>query len=356
MYIYEVINGQAVNINPGPSLEGTFTKPYVSWDGNPANKPKERLHPPRGFKKSDYQKPATKTSTPKEPVVVNLEKLDDLNIDDSLFEAMETGTIADKFLSTEGGFLPGTNINIAGAPGIGKTTVLLELLSKLHAAGKKVLFISAEMTQLDMLRYLKRFPTWGQLPMLFLGDYIDSDPMAVIEQVFNQGWDLVLTDSYTEVNDTVKEANNMSRSKTEKWFLDLMAKHNMAENELKKHTTFMTILQLSKGGTFVGSNKLSHMASAMMYVKWDGAENSGKRYMEFVKNRVGQVGKKLYFSLDNGLNFDEARYARSLFNDEIVADERKQLETEAAAFDRLFGFAEIEEAVEVEENQSVEMV
>jgi len=120
MYIYEVIDGKAVNINPGPALAGTFTKPYVSWDGNPASKPKERLHPPRGFKKSDYRKPATTTSAPKKPVKVKLEKLDDLNIDDSLFESMETGTVFDKFCSSEGGIQRGTNVMAVGAPGIGK--------------------------------------------------------------------------------------------------------------------------------------------------------------------------------------------------------------------------------------------
>ena len=120
MYIYEVIDGRAVNINPGPTLEGQFTKPYVSWDGNPANEPKERLHPPRGFKKSDYQKTKVATSTPKKPVEVKLEKLDDLQIDDSLFESMETGTIFDKFCSSEGGIQRGTNVMAVGAPGIGK--------------------------------------------------------------------------------------------------------------------------------------------------------------------------------------------------------------------------------------------
>lgn len=218
------------------------------------------------------------------------------------------------------------------------TTVLLELLSKLHEAGRKVLFISAEMNQIDLARYLKRFPNWGQLPILFLGDYSDSDPKLVIEKTLQQGWDVVLTDSYTEVNDTVKEESNMTRGKVEKWFLNLMSENNKGNNKGKLYTTFITILQMSKGGTFVGSNKLKHMTTSMMRLDWDGNENSGKRYMEFSKNRVGQVGKKLYFSLDGGVQFDEARYSRDLFNDEIVAEERKQLESEAQSFDRLFGF------------------
>jgi predicted ATP-dependent serine protease len=281
---------------------------------------------------------ASKTIEVKAPIRVELTKLDDLNIDDSLFLSMKTNTVFDRFCSSEEGFLPGTNIMAAGAPGVGKTTVLLELLSTLHQQGKKVLFISAEMNKIDMARYLKRFPHWGQLPIMFLGDYIDDCPKAAIEQVLNGGWDLVLTDSYTEINDTVKEACNMTRGKTEKWFLNLMETHNTAKNESSKHTTFVTILQLSKGGVFVGSNKLKHMSTAMMHLDWEGTENSGRRYMEFSKNRCGEVNKKLYFDLKGGVSFDEARYTRDLFNDEVLEEERKSLSTESDAFDKLFGF------------------
>jgi len=291
--------------------------------------------------------------TPKAPLVINLTRLDDLQIDESLFTTMETGTIFDQFCSTEGGFLPGTNVNIAGSPGVGKTTVLLELLSKLQGAGKKVLFISAEMNQIDMARYLKRFPHWGQLPIMFLGDYTEECPKEALESVLNQGWDIVLTDSYTECNDSIKEACNMTRGKTEKWFLDTMDKHNKAQNVAHKHTTFMTILQLSKGGVFVGSNKLAHMATAMMNIQWDGSENSGKRFMEFTKNRTGMVNKKLYFDLNGGVNFDSSRFTRDLLNDEVLESERSQLGVESNAFDKLFGFdkdgipAELKTAVEI---------
>lgn len=272
------------------------------------------------------------------PVEVSLTRLDDLNFSDALFIPLKTGTEADAFLSNDGGFMPGSNIMAAGAPGVGKTTVLLELLWKVQQASpeKKVLFISAEMNQLDMARYLKRFPHWGQLPILFLSDYVDQDPKAVIESTLNQGWDLVLTDSYTEVNDTVKEECNMTRSKTEKWFLDLMVAQNQGKNEPGIYTTFITILQLSKGGTFVGSNKLKHMTTAMMDINWKGGENSTERYMEFTKNRLGQVGQKLYFDLATGVKFDAQRYQRDLLNDQMIAEEKQKLASEANAFDKLF--------------------
>ncbi len=321
--------GRVVNINGN---RWTSMQDYYNYYGTNTKTPKA----------------SPEASTPKKPVTINLTRLDDLNINPDLFQPMLTGTVLDKFLSQEGGFLPGSNIMAAGAPGVGKTTVLLEMLALLHAQGKKVLFISAEMNQVDMARYLKRFPNWGQLPILFLADYTDLDPKQVIEQTLNQGWDLVLTDSYTEVNDTVKEESNMSRGKTEKWFLDLMSNHNKGQNQQGLYTTFVTILQLSKGGNFVGSNKLKHMTTSMMKLDWEGAENGGRRYMEFSKNRLGQVGKKLYFTLEAGVQFDEARYVRDLFNDELVAEEKRKLETESDSFDRLFGFStEIEEAAEI---------
>ena len=288
--------------------------------------------------RKDYEGFYKQTAKADQPVEVKLTKLNDLNFSDDLFVPIKTGMPVDKWLSTDGGFMPGTAIFAAGAPGVGKTTLLLELLYQVQKndPSKKVLFISAEMNQLDMARYLKRFPHWGQLPILFLSDYVDANPQAVIEQTLNQGWDLVLTDSYTEVNDTVKEECNLTRSKTEKWFLDLMISQNKGHNKAKKYTTFITILQLSKGGTFVGSNKLKHMTTAMLHLDWKGGENSSERYMEFSKNRLGQVGQKLYFSLEDGVSFDQQRYQRDLLNEELIKEEREKLKSEEDAFDKLF--------------------
>jgi predicted ATP-dependent serine protease len=288
--------------------------------------------------RKDYEGYYKETPEAKKDFKLKLTQLDDLNFSDDLFVPLRTGTVADQFLSNDGGFLPGTNIMAAGAPGVGKTTVLLELLYNIRKEDptKKVLFISAEMNQLDMARYLKRFPHWGTLPILFLSDYADGDSKRAIEETLKQGWDIVLTDSYTEVNDTVKEESGMSRGKTEKWFLDLMTEHNMANNVDKHYTTFVTILQLSKGGTFVGSNKLKHMTTAMLHLDWKGTENSSERFMEFSKNRTGEVGKKMFFNFDNGVQFDELRYKRDLLNEEMVKEEREKLKSEEDAFDKLF--------------------
>lgn len=330
-------------------------KKYKWLEGQDANRVINVYPNGKMTSSADYKGLYAKATSPK-PMKVKLTKLDDCKFDDSLFVPMPTGTVLDKFLSNDGGFMPGSNIMAAGAPGVGKTTVLLEMLYKVQAnnPNKRVLFISAEMNQLDMARYLKRFPHWGQLPILFLSDYTDANPQAVIESTLNQGWDLVLTDSYTEVNDTVKEECNMTRSKTEKWFLDLMIANNQGKNKAKCYTTFITILQLSKGGTFVGSNKLKHMTTAMMDLNWKGGENATHRYMEFTKNRLGQVGQKLYFNFENGVTFDGGRYQRDLLNEALLAEERQKLEQEEGAFDALFGNLTSEAEQAEQEQASIE--
>ena len=290
------------------------------------------------------QKP-TKTSSKKgfNPLKA-ITTMAQLNIDSDSLKPIMTNTIFDKFMSNEGGFLPGTNVMAAGAPGVGKTTVLLELLEGAQKNGHKVLFISAEMNKMDMARYSKRFPNWSSLPILFLNEFTDECPKTVVESVINEGWDLILTDSYTEVNDTVKESCNLTRGKVEKWFLDLMISNNEGNNKTKTFTTFITILQLSKGGTFVGSNKLKHMTSAMMDINWEGGENSGARYMEFTKNRCGMVGQKLYYKLGETVQLDEERFVKELEYKKILEEEQ---ETNDFSWDDIF--SKNEEPTEAQE-------
>jgi len=336
-YYYEIKEGKAIALNGGPSLKGNFSKRYVRVDGNKKRElkwlPKDQRHLLKAAK--------AEVVGSQKPVKFNqgmLTKLVDLNFSDELFKPMATCSPFDKFVSNDGGIMPGSNIMAAGAPGVGKTTVLLELLHMVRECdpSRRVLFISAEMTELDMARYLKRFPHWGDLPIFFTSNLGDTDPKRALEAVLNEGWDLVLTDSYTEVNDTVKEECGMTRTKTEKWFLDLMNNHNKGANKLGKYTAFITILQLSKGGQFVGSNKLKHMTSAMMSIDWKGGENSQERYLQFSKNRLGAVGQRLFFNLDGGVTFDEKRYTRDLLNEAMLEEERQKIGTEADAFDRIF--------------------
>ena len=232
-------------------------------------------------------------------VEMKLVKMDDVKFNDDLFIPIKSKTIVDSLLSTEGGVFPGTNTVVIGDPGVGKSTVLLDLLAQYHKDGKKVLFISGEMNEIDMYGYVKRYPSFGQLPIMFMNDYTDC-PKEAVEQVLDQGYDVVLIDSWAEVTALVKDQMGWARNKVESWLLDLLEKNNKANNQANKHTAFICIQQMTKQGEFAGSNRIKHMTTAMAALRFDGRGADAERYIEFSKNRRGSVGDKIYFSLARG--------------------------------------------------------
>ena len=232
-------------------------------------------------------------------VKLNLVKMKDVKFNDDLFIPIKTKTIVDSVLSTEGGLFPGTNTVVIGDPGVGKSTVLLDWIADMQKQGKKVLFISGEMNDIDMYGYVKRFPKFGKLPILFMQDYNDC-PKQAVEQVLNQGYDVVLMDSWAEVTAMVKDQMGWARNKVESWLLDLLEKHNKANNKANKNTAFICIQQMTKAGEFAGSNRIKHMTTAMAALRFDGRGRDAERYLEFEKNRRGSLGDKIYFSLHRG--------------------------------------------------------
>ena len=223
-------------------------------------------------------------------------RMRDIRFDPSLFETMRTGKKIDLLLSSEGGFPRSTNFILVGDPGIGKSTVSMDILADLKRNGHSVLFISGEMDRVDLYRYVKRYPKFADLDILFLGEYIDENPVQVIEGTLDLGYDVVLIDSFVEVCDTVKEGCKMTSNATEKWLIDLMRKHNAGGNSKSTYTSFLCIQQVTKEGVFVGSNKLKHNTTGMMELRFTP---DGSRFIMFTKNRRGEVNKKLYFDLSS---------------------------------------------------------
>jgi len=220
--------------------------------------------------------------------VMNLKtvKMSDLTFDPQLFRPMKSGRVIDAHFSSEGGLMKGTNYAIVGDPGIGKTTVMLDMLADLQSKGQKVLFISGEMNQIDMVGYVKRYPKFGQLPILFMGDYCEDNALDVVKSILSEGWDTVLIDSMAEIQNAVVDTTKgwMSGKKAETELLNLFEKHNMGENDSNINTAFLVIQQVTKGGEFAGSNRFKHMMTGMAHMKWT---KEGDRTFFFSKNRRG---------------------------------------------------------------------
>lgn len=219
--------------------------------------------------------------------------MDDISFNKDLFIPMKTKRKIDDLLSSDGGLMKGTNYAFIGDPGVGKTTVMMDILADLQSQGQKVLFISGEMNSIDMHGYVKRFPKFGQVPILFLGDYVEKDPMVILKSVLSEGFDVVLIDSMAEVCTLIVDFHGGSNKNAESQVLNLLEVHNKAENRSKLNTAFLIIQQVTKGGEFAGSNRFKHMLTGMAEMRF---VESG-RCLSFSKNRRGGEMNRLFFTL-----------------------------------------------------------
>ncbi len=270
-------------------------------------------------------------------------KMRDVRFDPGLFVNYRSETVLDDLLCSYQGLPKGVNYMVIGDPGVGKTTIILDLIANIdrQAAGTRILFISAEMNEIDLTVYVQRYPKFGDLNIMFVESDFDGNRhhLNEIKDVLQQGWDIVAIDSFYELQGIVKEEENITTRLAETKLLSLIKRHNKAENDMRTNTTFLTIQQVTKRGAFIGSNRLKHMITAMMELRLDNPKNIySDRYVVFSKHRRGDVGVKLYYSLSStgDVSFDEQRYRQELQLRNLQSNVSTQLRDFATQFDNLF--------------------
>ena len=270
-------------------------------------------------------------------------KMRDVRFGVELFENYHSMTALDDLLCSYKGLPKGVNYMIIGDPGVGKTTVILDLIANItrHTKGARVLFISAEMNEIDLAIYVKRYPKFGNLDIMFVEADFEGEKKHLheIEEVLEKGWDIVAIDSFHELQSIIKEEEDISMRLAETKLLSLIKKHNKAENATNTNTTFLTIQQVTKKGSFAGTNRLKHMITAMMELRLDNPKNVySDRFVVFSKHRRGDVGVKLYYNLSSkgDVFFDEERYQQELQLRNLQKDVSTQIRDFANQFDNLF--------------------
>jgi predicted ATP-dependent serine protease len=267
----------------------------------------------------------------------------DIHFSKSLFENFRTGTILDNLLCSYIGLPKGVNYMCIGDPGVGKTTIILDMLSDIQTLDQdaRVLFISAEMNEIDLAIYVQRFPKFRFLPILFIeSDFNEeSHNWKTVTEVLKEGWDVVAIDSFYELQSLIKEEENIRMREAESMILSLIKHQNKAENDRHLNTTFLTIQQVTKRGIFVGSNRLKHSITAMMELRLDNPKNIySDRFIVFSKHRRGDVGVKLYYNLSTtgDVFYDEERYEQDRRIRKIQTNVSSQIRDFADEFDKLF--------------------
>lgn len=270
-------------------------------------------------------------------------KMKDVKFDKDLFINYMSGTVLDRLLCTYQGLPKGVNYMIIGDPGVGKTTIILDMIANIQLRNPtiKILFISAEMNEIDLAIYVQRFPKFSELNILFVEvDFnAESHCFKYIEETLQDGWDIIAIDSFYELQGIIKEEENLTLKKAESQLLSIIKKQNKAQNKRGVHTTFLTIQQVTKSGAFIGSNRLKHMITAMMELRLDNPKNIySDRYVTFSKHRRGDVGVKLYYNLSQtgDVFYDEERYENDCKLRRLQSEVSSQLHEYADKFNKLF--------------------
>ena len=278
-------------------------------------------------------------------MVRDVVKMKDIQFEKELFENWMTGKIMDELLCSYKGLPKGVNYMVIGDPGVGKTTIILDLLSDLSLYNSaNVLFVSAEMNEIDLAIYVQRFPKFQNLDILFVEREFEQEPHSCktlerLSKILGQGWDVVAIDSFYELQGIIKEEENITLKKAESLLLSLMKQQSKGVNDRSVNTTFLTIQQVTKSGAFVGSNRLKHSITAMMELRLENPKNIySDRYAVFTKHRRGDVGVRLYYDLGatGDVFYNEERYRNDQLIRRLQSNAANSIRNLADQFDLLF--------------------
>ncbi len=178
-----------------------------------------------------------------------------------------------------GGIVAGSLVLVGGDPGIGKSTLLLQVCRNLAAAGKKVLYISGE----ESLKQIKlRANRLGGMTgeLLFLCETsLDSIQEAILEVKP----DVVIIDSIqTMYREEVASApGSVSQVRESTNLLMQIAKG--------AGITIFIVGHVTKEGVVAGPRVLEHMVDTVLY--FEGDRHASYRILRGVKNRFGSTNE-----------------------------------------------------------------
>ena len=189
-----------------------------------------------------------------------------------------------------GGLVAGSVILIGGDPGIGKSTLLLQMLAALTAAGVRTLYVSAEESAEQIGGRAQRL----ELPRRGLRALAENSLERILELIAKERPQVLVVDSIQTVyTDTLQSApGSVSQVRECAAQLVRLAKQSGMTVLLAGHVT--------KEGALAGPRVLEHMVDTVLY--FEGDTGSRFRVIRAVKNRFGAVNELGVFAMtDVGL-------------------------------------------------------
>jgi DNA repair protein RadA/Sms len=235
---------------------------------------------------------AVQASAPKGLGAGKARKLDTAGLGDSHGQLMRrTTSIAEFDRVCGGGLVPGSALLIGGDPGIGKSTLLLQIVAALAGAGLDCLYVSGE-ESLDQVRLrAARLGVTGA-PVSLAAATSVRDMAASLDQA--GGPKIVVIDSIqTAYVDTIEAApGTVSQVRAAAQELIRLAK--------ARGFTLFLVGHVTKEGMIAGPRVLEHMVDTVLY--FEGDRGHQFRILRAVKNRYGPTDEIGVFEMtDRGL-------------------------------------------------------
>lgn len=189
-----------------------------------------------------------------------------------------------------GGIVKGSLVLIGGDPGIGKSTILLQVCRNLTDAGHKVLYVSGEESLQQIKMRAERLGDFKKEMYLLCETDVDviEDAMAKVQPEV-----MVIDSVQTMMLESVASAaGSVSQVREVTNRLMQMAK--------LKNVAIFIVGHVTKEGTVAGPRTLEHMVDTVLY--FEGERSSMYRILRSVKNRFGATNEIAVFEMkEHGL-------------------------------------------------------
>lgn len=188
-----------------------------------------------------------------------------------------------------GGAVVGSLVLVGGAPGIGKSTLLLQICNSL-CAGRSVLYVSGEESERQIKMRATRL---GVAPesLFVLSETRLTDIMDSVDEIKP---DILIVDSIQTLYNENNESSPGSVSQVKDCTMTMM---QLSKSE---GITVFVVGHINKDGNIAGPKVLEHMVDCVLY--FEGDPNTSYRLLRAAKNRFGSTNEIGVFEmLDRGL-------------------------------------------------------
>jgi DNA repair protein RadA/Sms len=185
-----------------------------------------------------------------------------------------------------GGIVSGSLNLFGGEPGIGKSTLLLQIAGNLGSIGKRVLYVSGEESLSQVSSRAKRLGLKSDLNFKFLST---TDLELALDSVQKNQPHFVVVDSVQTLSTKVVESSPGTISQIRAVTLEFMKIAKV------KGITVFLVGHVTKEGTVAGPKLLEHMVDGVFY--FESSSNSGFRMLRGQKNRFGSTNEVAVFEM-----------------------------------------------------------